>query len=167
MWAKVKSWFGFEPTPQEQTFTEAMAVSLNADTDIEDFVLQFAKAIEATIDIRTEFNNSAMFSEQSIDLFLQVLDKASELDGINDEVRATIASQLWIRLARDTPPDEHGIARMIDFMAIAQRWHLKLIEAVKTRPAADYFIVVHYIEQSLVKALETLDSMSTTKEEEA
>lgn len=161
MWSKIKSWFGSSTDqPQMDAIKETLAVQIDPGTDINAFVEQFAKAVAATHPIREEFNHSAMFSEHSLDLFIKLCDKLYEMDELDDGVRSSILSQLWIRLAREVTPNEDGVASILDFMKIAQRWHLKVIDKIKTKEPAEYFVFINYLERSLLQTVDVLDSMA-------
>ena len=161
MWTKIKSWFGSSTVrPQIEEIKETLAVRIDPGTDVNAFVEQFVKAVAATHPIREEFNHSAMFSEHSLDLFIKLCDELYKMDELDDGVRSSILSQMWIRLAREVTPDQDGIASILDFMRVAQRWHLKIIDKIKTKEPAEYFVFINYLERSLLQTVDVLDSMA-------
>ncbi len=162
MWTKIKSWFGSSGSnrlsPDE--IKESFGVIVDSNTNVSLFVEQFAKAASSTHSVRDEFNRSAMFSEHSIDLFVQVCTTLHDMTDLDDDVSVSIITQMWIRLAREVVPDDKGLASMLDYMKIAQRWHLKVIEKIKSKEPAEYFLFINFLERSLLQSIDVLDSMA-------
>lgn len=166
MWNKFVSLFKKKQSVSTDNVKETLVATVGKGMDIEAFAVEFARAAEMTHKQRQEFSTSALFSEQSIDLFIDVCDKILIRENMSENVNMSIISQMWLRIARDVRPDENGQASIMDYLDIARNWHIKILDRIKNRPSSEYFVLVTGIGRSLVYSVDLLDTIVSTEGDE-
>lgn len=170
MWNKFVRTFKKKQSVSTDNVEETLVATIGKGMDIEAFAeafaVEFARAAEMTHKQRQEFSTSALFSEQSIDLFVDVCDKIFIKENMSENVNMSIISLMWLRIARDVRPDENGQASIMDYLDIARNWHIKILDRIKNRPSSEYFMLVTGIGRSLVYSVKVLDTIVSTEGDE-